>query len=250
MSFKPRFHPMLGLTIVTLIALAILISLGTWQYQRLGWKTDLIAQVEQAANAPAFDRFDAVADMLDGGAPIDFRRITVRGKYSQDYDGQVPSFHVFTPQDSAISWIPYRPFSDGTQTIFIAGQPVSDALKSVTPQPESGPLYVAGYVRLARKAKSVALPNTPEANRWFSFNPEPDVLDWGAALSGEPIETRYYIDPVSVSAQPITDDLPVRIPEIRNNHFDYMLTWYSFAIILLFIYVILHRRAGRLSFRG
>lgn len=250
MAFRPRFSPMPVLTLVVLIALAILIKLGTWQYQRLGWKTDLIAQVEQAANAPAFDRLSSASDALSDETPIDFRRIEVQGQYVQNADGTWPVFFIYTPLDSKTYWTPYRPFTDGSQIVFIADEPVSDGLKSAATPPDVLDLHIAGYVRLARGGKRVGLSNSPEQNRWFSFNPEPQVLDWGQALAGKSIETRYYINPVYRGAQPSQQTLPVKVPEIRNNHFDYMLTWYSFAIILLIIYLIMHRRAGRLSFKG
>ena len=57
---------------------------------------------------------------------------------------------------------------------------------------------------------------------------------------------RFYIDTVPGASD--ADLLPLKRPDIRNNHLDYMLTWYSFAVILLIIYFILHRRAGRLKF--
>lgn len=250
MAFRPRFSPMPVLTLIVIIMLAILIKLGTWQYHRLGWKTDLIAQVEQAANAPAFDRIGLASDALSDETPIDFRRLATRGSYVQNTDGTWPVFFVYTPLDSKIYWTPYRPFTDGERIVYIAADPVSDALKSAASPPSTEMFHIAGYVRLARPSKTIGLSHSPDQNRWFAFNPEPELLDWGQALTGKTIETRFYIEPVYRGVQPSAQALPVKIPEIRNNHFDYMLTWYSFAIILLIIYLIMHRRAGRLSFKG
>ena len=39
-----RFRPRLWPTLRTLLALAVLLALGTWQVQRLAWKTELIAR--------------------------------------------------------------------------------------------------------------------------------------------------------------------------------------------------------------
>jgi len=44
--------------------------------------------------------------------------------------------------------------------------------------------------------------------------------------------------------------LPPKRPEIANNHFDYMLTWFSLAIILLIFYVLIHIRDGRAGRRS
>ena len=54
----------IGLTIVTAIALAILIALGVWQLQRLKWKEGLLAHVaalQTARPQPLGPVLDAVA---------------------------------------------------------------------------------------------------------------------------------------------------------------------------------------------
>ena len=47
--FRPRLWP----TLATLLALIVLLCLGTWQLQRLAWKQDLIAHAEAQLAAPA-----------------------------------------------------------------------------------------------------------------------------------------------------------------------------------------------------
>jgi cytochrome oxidase assembly protein ShyY1 len=69
-------------------------------------------------------------------------------------------------------------------------------------------------------------------------------MNWADAVAGESTQVVYFID--QVIGVKNAADLPVRIPELANNHLDYMLTWYSFVIILLVIYLILHKRMGRL----
>jgi surfeit locus 1 family protein len=50
MSASPRRGLFLPST-VTLVAVAILLALGTWQLQRKAWKEELIATLEQKLNA-------------------------------------------------------------------------------------------------------------------------------------------------------------------------------------------------------
>ena len=69
--FRLRFWP----TLATLVGLAVLAALGTWQLQRLAWKQDLIDRAEAqlaAAAAPV------PAGPLDG---LDFRRLSAQGTY-------------------------------------------------------------------------------------------------------------------------------------------------------------------------
>ena len=108
-----------------------------------------------------------------------------------------------------------------------------------------------GYVRedhpMGRvEAWSKSKPS-PEKNRWFKFN---QTGDWGA----KDMRLTHYIE-IEETLPFNTEDgglsaataLPIRRPTIRNNHFDYMLTWFSFAILLVIFYLLIHRRAGRLT---
>lgn len=53
-----------GLTVASLFALGLLVSLGGWQVQRLQWKQDLIARAEAAADLPPVS-LEALAQMPD-----------------------------------------------------------------------------------------------------------------------------------------------------------------------------------------
>ena len=208
-----KFKPMPWLSVIVAICIAILIGLGTWQYQRLQWKTALLADVEAAVTAPPFQSLSALHSAIEAGEPVDFRRIEFEADgYAQVTDETKPNGDERVP-----------------------AQLVADSH--------------IGYVRkvhdmgaVEAKIKSKASPDT---NRWFRFN---QSGDWG---QGDVLTSHYiYITKMQSSASGILDaaELPIRRPDIRNNHFDYMLTWFSFALILLIIYFILHRRAGRLSF--
>ena len=65
-----------GLTVATLIGLAILIGLGVWQLQRLKWKEGLLAHIAALQSAPARP-IEPVLDALSQGRDVDFTRVTV-----------------------------------------------------------------------------------------------------------------------------------------------------------------------------
>lgn len=86
-----------------------------------------------------------------------------------------------------------------------------------------------------------------QTNRWFKFN---QTDDWG----DEQMRLSHYIEIDGVLPFNTADGgvsaataLPIRRPTIRNNHRDYMLTWFSFAGLLIIFYLLIHKRAGRLS---
>lgn len=236
------FKPMLWLTVIVAICIAILISLGTWQYQRLQWKTALLAEIDTAAEATPFTSLAEVQGALEAGEAVDFRRFGSSSKAL----GLSEDFLVFTAANKDISWRIFTAVENSNITAFASLGLISDKKRDVF----SGfmadqDIPLIGYVRLARESPHGAAKSTPEKNRWFGFNPLPETHDW-SKMSGIEADMRFYIDTVQGAKQ--ADLLPSKRPNIRNNHLDYMLTWYSFAVILLIIYIILHRRAGRLKF--
>lgn len=237
-----RFRPMPGLTVATVISLIILISLGTWQYHRLQWKTGVLAEIEQAATAAPFQGFNEVKQALADDEPIDFRRIGI----SADLRSMPYPFYVFSAENKDISWRPYRLADNNGIVVFVAQDLVPDREKEDHALDAQDAVDIVGYVRLARENAQAAKQSSPGRNRWFGFNPLPETHDWGDVIP-DVVETRYYIDqvPRAVSA----DALPVKRPRIANNHLDYMLTWYGLALTLLVIYLIMHHREGRLTWR-
>jgi len=236
------FKPMLWLTVIVAICIAILISLGTWQYQRLQWKTALLAEIDMAAEATPFTSLAEVHAAIEAGEPVDFRRY---GSASRAF-GLNDGFFVFTAANKDISWRIFSPVRNSNITAFAGLGVISDEKRDrFQGFFNTQEIPLVGYVRLARENPRGAVKSTPEKNRWFGFNPLPETHDW-AMMSGIEADMRFYID--SVPGATDAKLLPPKRPEIRNNHLDYMLTWYSFAVILLIIYIILHRRAGRLKF--
>lgn len=248
-----KFAPFPGLTLFTVIASVILLSLGTWQYQRLDWKTDLIQRIDAAANAPAFDQYNSILDARRDDEPIDFRRAKLRGTYLSEglYEAGGSEFHVYKSDGGKTNWRIFRPMDlgDGAK-VFVAGELVPDAEKTLPRPIARTPIYVSGYVRTYQEPSRFAAKSTPDANRWFSFNALRSTAPWeDISITGE-LEGGLYIDAVEISDLPIDSDLIVKKPDLPNNHFDYMLTWYSFALILWIIYGLLHIRAGRLSLKS
>lgn len=233
-----HFRPAPVLTIITLLGLAILISLGTWQYKRLQWKTGLLAEIDIAAEAQPLSSLADVARLLDDNEPVDFRRISMTGSVVG-----APVFYVFDASDNSISWRVFVPLQQSGQQVFVDFETRTDAQKSDSYALEPQEVNVVGYVRLARETSPFATPSTPEQNRWFGFNPMPETHNWANDVNGS-IDMRFYIDREISAAS--ADELPVRKPDIRNNHFDYMLTWYGLALVLLVFYFLIHIRDGRL----
>ncbi|HFB55019.1 MAG TPA: hypothetical protein ENJ46_03765 [Hellea balneolensis] len=243
---KIEFRPLPVLTFITLIMMGILLSLGTWQYQRLQWKTKLLADIDAAAHAPPLHSISDINALMAEKKPVDFRRVSLQGKFVSPQLNNGQAFHVLRATDAALVWQLYQPFISKDQGVYVATIEFDKDGDITAPKGLNGAANINGYVRLVQRANRFTPKNNPDANRWFSVNGSPEMLDWARAVPGTDMNVSYYID--QVLGEKDADHLPVKIPDIRNAHLDYMLTWYSFAFILLVIYLILHKKQGRLRF--
>ena len=99
-----HFRPMPLLTVLTLAALAFLLTLGVWQSQRMAWKEAELARWQEASANPARDLDEALC--VD--APFEGRAVghlpeersgNVR-VYGRSLDDNRPGWRIFVPVDA------------------------------------------------------------------------------------------------------------------------------------------------------
>jgi surfeit locus 1 family protein len=230
---KSLFWP----TVVTIAGLATLTGLGTWQLQRLAWKTELIATVEARVNAGPIPLPVPVEwARLDLDA-LEYRPVTATGAFDHAHE-----FHVFThlpeprgPHRGAGYWIitPLLLESGGTVLVnrgFVPRDfkdPATRAAGQV-----AGPLTVTGLVRAPERQQAFVPDNDRERNIWF-FR---DVAAMAAA-AGRPDAAPFLIDE---RANAVPGGLP-QAGETRlrfaNDHLQYALTWYGLVLCLGGVYI-------------
>lgn len=231
---KFHFRPLPGLTLVTLVMLSILVALGTWQYQRLGWKTSVLQEIDRAANMAPISSLIEVNAIFHNNIPLDFRRIRIDASFLQ-----AEPLRVYTPRESDYGWRLFVPVESSGYKTFAAMDVIKDGAEPIV---YKGDRVLAGYVRVARDGKR-RTKSTPDQNRWFGFNPMPETHNWAEPFPD--LDVRYYLD--VVPGETDAGKLPIKYPEVRNNHLEYMLTWYSLALILLVFYILMHQREGRIG---
>jgi len=227
-----------GLTIATAVALAILLSLGTWQLQRLAWKRDLIARIEALKAVPA----RPLAPVLDGlaeGADVEFTRVRVvcpglaRALYLELYglrDGQAGARLISA---CAAPSLRYR-------TILVDRGFVADTISARPPvdAADRTPVEIVGVLRAPEPANTFSPPNRPD--RWFTR----DAAAMAAALGAQSPAPVFLM--AETSSNPEWKALvPAPVPSgITNRHLEYAVTWYGLAAALLGVYaaVLLRRR--------
>ncbi|ARO32855.1 surfeit locus 1 family protein (plasmid) [Rhizobium sp. NXC14] len=235
-SERRHFRAKRALFAVCLALLAaILFGLGTWQVQRLGWKRDLAARVDQrvhAAAVPAPGRADW--DKVNAGSD-EYRRVTVEGMLANDKETLVyastvlgPGYWVMTPLMLA----------DGTAILVNRGFVPTDRRDPASRREGqlSDVIEITGLLRMTEPKGSLLQSNDVAADRWYSR----DVAAI-AQKRGLGAVAPYFID-ADAAANP--GGLPVgglTIIHFPNNHLVYAITWYGLAVMVLVLLVFVVR---------
>lgn len=211
---KPGFP--VGLTIATLIALAILCALGAWQVQRLHWKQGILARIEALKTAPALP----LIQVLTAEARVEDLAWTRVSVDCGDVAGP-PLPLVYGVRDGDVVWRAQAPCAvlAGPYNMLLADRGVVPALTGqVAPPPRTfdAPRHVVGVLM---PIKQLGGDRAEVLKRFPGRKPAPLVL---MAESETPA-------PAGITPAP----LPA---EISNRHLEYALTWFGLAVTLLFIY--------------
>ena len=232
-----RFAPGLWPTAATLLGLAVLVVLGTWQLDRLAWKRDLIATREARLARPAEPLPAAVADWRSW----DFRPVTVEGEFRHDLeqlfgvaaiDGRV-GHRVLTPLVR----------QGGAAVLVDRGSVPADRAHPAARREGqiAGPLQVSGIARHRGEDRPGRFTpaNQPEHGLWYWY-------DLGALEGAFGLELLPVV--VEADGTPNPGGLPSggqTRTELPNNHLQYAITWYGLAAGLFGVWVSFGLARGR-----
>jgi surfeit locus 1 family protein len=218
------------------LAFAALVALGTWQLQRKAWKEGLIAALdERLAAAPAALPEPETWPALDP-AQNEYRRVTFNAKFKKNEDALVyASASAFRPDVSGFGLWVFTPaqLADGSVVVINRGFVPSDTNwkpNVALSTPLSGDVAITGAMRW------------PERRGWFTpqdkanvfFVRDPAAI---AAAKGWGRVAPFYVEqesPAPAGGWPRPGKL---VPNLPNNHLQYVVTWYGLALVLLGVFV-------------
>ncbi len=208
----------------TVIMLVVLIGLGVWQLNRMAWKQGLLDQIALAEAQPAIDLPEN---------PAAFAKIRLTGVFRDDlwslYGAQGRDTMQSTQMGAQLLGVMDRP----------SGGPVLVALgwvAGINAHPAAGPATIEGFIRPAEQAGLFAASDDLRTRRFYTLDPAAIGAALGVKLAP------YTVIAIGPAGMP---DPARSLPRPPNNHFGYALTWFSFAVILIVIFLIHARKTLR-----
>lgn len=223
-------------SLMTLAALAVLIALGTWQVQRLQWKTALLERIRvglesiRSTNGGELLNRSALQTIIGAGPEHEFRPVRVRGRFLHGEETYVytvrggrQGFLVFTPL--VLSGCEADP---ARCRIWINRGFVPSELRAPEARPlgqVEGETEVAGILRLSERPGLFTPPPDTATRTWYAASfPE-----------GAYIEAGDIPNPGGWPRGRAAQELLASIP---NRHAEYAFTWFSLAFVLAAVYAV------------
>jgi surfeit locus 1 family protein len=208
------------------LGILLLIGLGVWQVERLGWKLALIQRVDQRVHAaavapPGPADWPGITQQAD-----EYRRVAASGHYLNADETLVEAvtskgggFWVMTPftTDAGFTVLVNRGFVPSDRR----------AASSREAGESEGPTTVTGLMRMSEPGGGFLRANDPAGGRWYSRD-----VSAIAAAHGLTNIAPYFID---ADATPNPGGLPIgglTVLDFPNNHLIYALTWFVLAAML------------------
>ena len=225
--------------ILTLAALAVLVSLGNWQVERLAWKQELIASATERPAGPVTDLppasdwagFDAAANQyrpyrLSGTFAHDKEALifTSLGDARGPYEG--PGYWVFTPFEVA---------GGGTVLVNRGFAPQGRHWPEDRGETLSGePVTVTGLLRPGEEPNLFTPDDRPEDGIFFARNIAAITEAKGLEGPVAPFTIDLLAEATPAGGLPQAGETRMVFP---NNHLGYAVTWYGLALALLAVFI-------------
>ncbi len=219
-------------TLLSALALATLVALGTWQMQRKAWKDDLQLAIAQRAKAAP----ESLDSALKSHRDLAYRRVTVRGRFVNDKERFVyaphprlgPGYHVITPFEI-----------DGSGALVLVNrgyvtEPLKDPSQRAAGQIE-GLATVTGLLRTQSPRGSFDA--APDLKSMIWYAPDAEAILDSVTTKRRPGDIVMLLDaeaePANAGGWPKGGTTLVKL---TNRHFEYAITWYGLAATLIAVF--------------
>ncbi len=212
------------------VGILILCALGVWQIFRLQEKQALLAEIAARTQGPATSLAN-IMQRHEPGSDIEFLAVTVRGNFDHTHE-----LHKLTSFEGAPGWQIITPFTttDGIAVLVDRGV-VPDGLRDPAKRPEpAAESEIKAIVRTHQSARGYFDgENDDVKNQWYWW-------DVPAMLAASAIPADKKIAPFVLQVLPnhTNNGYPRPLPpetNLSNNHLQYIIIWFSLAVVLAVI---------------
>lgn len=219
-------------------------GLGCWQVQRLGWKTELIARFEDRLVQPPLP----LPPTVDPKAihDFDYRRVYATGHYRHDQEMLIGP----RVRDGADGYLVITPLErEGGSKILVNRGWIAKSKKNSPERQQygipGGEVTVQGLLREPWKKNLFTPENRPETGDWYF----PDVEAMAGVAGSQPVWIEATMQPDLMMAWDREQKgVPIGRPaevNLRNNHTQYIFTWFSLALATSVMFWMVVKRPPR-----
>lgn len=199
--------------VIGLLGVTILVSLGSWQLQRLEWKEGVLSEIETRIAADPV----AVPDVPDPERDR-FLSVATRGQFT---DQEIHVLVSTKDVGAAFRIITLFQTEDGRRLLLDRGI-VPDEAKDLPRTPVTA--TILGNLHWPDEIDAF----TPDADRASNLWYARDVDALSAELAAEPF---LIVVRETSEETPQVTPLPVSTIDIPNDHLHYAITWFSLALV-------------------
>ncbi|HVC62918.1 MAG TPA: SURF1 family cytochrome oxidase biogenesis protein [Acetobacteraceae bacterium] len=215
---------LLGPGLMTVVMLAVLLGLGTWQVRRLHWKEAILARIAQAEAAPPIPL---------PAAPQPYTKVAVTGYLRADLSAQYGVAVRDTPAGPQLGTFLVQPLErPGEPPLLVERGWVPQQRAAPIAQP-SGQTTIAGYIHGPESPGLFSARDDPAERIFYTLDP---------AAIGASLELPHVAPYILVALGPAPPELwpdPAKhLPRPPNNHLAYAVTWYGLALALVVIFLV------------
>lgn len=227
-----RWRELLLPGFLALLLVLLLTGLGVWQLHRLAWKEGILATIRAAESRPGIPL---------AGHPGPYSKVVVRGRLRTDlaalYGDQVQDTAA-GPEQGGQLIVPLERAGEAPILVDLGWVPLSERHPASLPK---GLAEINGYMRPAEHPGLFSAPDDVAGRRFYTLDPGrigaalglPQVAPFTLVVLGE---RRAGIYPMPAE----------HLPHPPNNHFQYALTWFGLALVLILEFGIWsHQRLNR-----
>jgi surfeit locus 1 family protein len=234
----PVWRRLIVPSLAALLALAVLLALGTWQLERRAWKHGLIATLDERLAAPPgpLPAPDTWARLDLAG--LEFRRVAFRAEFQHADEALV--FTSGSALRTDVSGHGYWVFTParlpGGGVVVVNRGFVPDGQQDPKTRPDGqvpGTVDIVGVIRRPESRGIFTPADDPGRNLWFVR----DHLAMAAAKKWSEVAP-FFIDQ---EAPPAPGGLPRAgriVPNLPDNHLQYAVTWYGLAGVLVVVFAL------------